>query len=395
MHIGWIMAGADGFGVRQATRGMVGALVRRGVRVTLICLGPGDLRDFESTGAEVLIVGVEDAPWIRKTSFLDNFKQYLDQGLYIHRASRALADKLCGRDLDLLHFRNQNLVGLVGSTARRLGLPSCWHMPNALGEGYLFGINRRLYQFECYFRRVLPIGNSAYTADSFGHWPVRPEILPCGTDPERFNPARVKPFSREEFGLPGEALVFGIFARLVPYKGQELFLRALARIGPQTRPVHLLVLGGPVDGDFARSLVELAQKLGVQDRFHLHPEVEEIERCYDLTDVGVNSRIDAEPHGLSVVESMMMGRPVLVHALGGPQQTVLDGVTGWHMPEATLEGYVAGLERALRDQARWAEMGRAAREHALASYTTQRSAEKFLAILERRFGWAGLVDRGL
>ena len=85
-------------------------------------------------------------------------------------------------------------------------------------------------------------------------------------------------------------------------------------------------------------------------RRHFAGWTKEPERYYDAIDFAVNSRIDPEPFGLSVVEAMLAGRPVLVHALGGPAETVVDGVTGWHVAEATSESFAAGLRRIMQDR---------------------------------------------
>jgi glycosyltransferase involved in cell wall biosynthesis len=102
---------------------------------------------------------------------------------------------------------------------------------------------------------------------------------------------------------------------------------------------------------------------------------------YGLLDVAVNSRIDAEPFGLSVIEAMMMGKPVLVHALGGPAETVIDGRTGWHMPGPRIEDMQAGIARAIGQRAQWGQLGMQARQHALDHFTVTPAARQLNQIL--------------
>jgi glycosyltransferase involved in cell wall biosynthesis len=87
-----------------------------------------------------------------------------------------------------------------------------------------------------------------------------------------------------------------------------------------------------------------------------------------------------------VIEGMLMEKPVLVHALGGPAETVADGVTGWHIKAPTLDRFAAGLDAALSDRNRWTTMGQDARLHALAQYTHRDAARRILAIMSE---WTG------
>jgi glycosyltransferase involved in cell wall biosynthesis len=98
------------------------------------------------------------------------------------------------------------------------------------------------------------------------------------------------------------------------------------------------------------------------------------ERYYGVIDVAVNAYRGAESFGLSVVEAMLCGKPVLAHALGGPAETVLDGVTGWHIREPTVEALRGGVIRALADRSRWATLGAAGRSRAMSEYTLEKQA---------------------
>ena len=160
----------------------------------------------------------------------------------------------------------------------------------------------------------------------------------------------------------------------------------MAQLPPQYANTHLLLLGGPNQGGFADELRALAKRLGLAERLHIVGNVSDPERYYEAIDVAINARIDPEPFGLSVVEAMMMGKPVLVHALGGPAETVLDGQTGWHVHEPTVEGFKAGLLRALGEREKWPAMGAAARQRALEQFSLSRQAKQYVDIVRQRLG---------
>ncbi|HEX8913534.1 MAG TPA: glycosyltransferase family 4 protein, partial [Humisphaera sp.] len=266
--------------------------------------------------------------------------------------------------------------------ARALGVPCFWEMPNVLGDRYPFGLNRRIYQRQCRRFGVVPLSNSAYTGASLGG-PIRARVMHLGVDATRFDPDRVAPVTRAELGIPADAVVLSVVGRLEPQKGQDRVLRAMLTVGADAGapPLHLLLLGGPTDGPFAAELRSIAAAAGAAGRLHLLGTRPDPERYYGATDVAVNARVDAEPYGLSVVEAMMMGRPVLAHALGGPAETVVDGTTGWHVGDPTAEALAAGLRRALADRPRWPRMRQAARAHALAHFTVERQAAFFTGVV--------------
>jgi glycosyltransferase involved in cell wall biosynthesis len=160
----------------------------------------------------------------------------------------------------------------------------------------------------------------------------------------------------------------------------------MAKLPEEYSNAHLLLLGGPADGEFAGELRSLATQLGIASRLHLLGNVPDPERYYGAIDIAINAYLGAESFGLSVVEAMMMGKPVLVHALGGPAETVIDGVTGWHVHEPTVEGFRQGLLRAFGDREKWPGMGAAARERALEHFTLSRQAQQYVKIVRQRLG---------
>ena len=78
-----------------------------------------------------------------------------------------------------------------------------------------------------------------------------------------------------------------------------------------------------------------------------------------------------------------MGTPVLVHALGGPAETVVDGDSGWHCRDPSVGGFERSLRRVIDERAKWAAMGAAARARAMAEYSSEAHAKRYLAIVAR------------
>jgi glycosyltransferase involved in cell wall biosynthesis len=188
--------------------------------------------------------------------------------------------------------------------------------------------------------------------------------------------------ARHSFGIGETAIVVGVLARLHPSKGQALVLEGVIRLVAEGHDVHFVIIGGPARGDYFDGIVRRARESGCQDRIHAVGPIGDVERYYPMLDFSINSRIDPEPFGISIVESMMSERPVLVHALGGPAETVVDGVTGWHYHDATVDGVSAALKRAIADRSRWPAMRVAARAHAIEHFSVNVQASRYMTIVE-------------
>jgi len=381
--MGWIVSAGDQFGIREAAFTMAAALYKMGCKVTIVVLGHGEAAAwFEARRLETISVPAADIPFVHRASLMHTARQFLTLRNMEKQCLPLVRTALQAKVFDLIHFSSQNLIGIAGRLAKERGIPCIWHLANAIGGGYPLSINKLIYQLQCRALGIIPLGNSRFTAQSLGSALVEPRVLYIGVDSSRFNPERVSPVGRSQLGIPEKAIVFGLFARIIPKKGQEIFLKALLSVSDYTSPLHLLLLGGPIEGEFPAQLRRLAASHGSSDRLHMPGVVADTERYYDIIDIGVNARIDPEPFGLSVIESMMMRRPVLVHALGGPAETVIDGVTGWHVPNPSVESFRNGIVRALTDRARWREMGEAGRKHALANYTDDVMAGNYLQLVK-------------
>ena len=382
-RVAWLVIGDEDGGVAQAVSGLICAVRPLGIEPIVISLHDGAFaKDILAAGTEVRTLNVNPLSVLRGgliTKMLLQLKVRRDVGA----VRSVLADVLKASDSQAVHVLWPNIMPLAAMAASDAGIPCFWEMPGVLGK-YPFGVNRRIIQHTLYRWNVTPFANSAYTASTLGDRPVKAQLLYLGADEHRFDPVAVKAVNREELGIPAKAVVLGICARLKREKGQAVILEAMAQLSPAFPDLHLLLLGGLVESEFGNQLRASALRLGLADRLHLVGSVPDPERYYGVIDIAINAYLGAESFGLSVVEAMMMGKPVLVHALGGPAETVVDGQTGWHVHEPTVAGFRAGLLRALGDREKWAAMGAAGRARALQYFSLSRQARQYVEIVRKR-----------
>lgn len=392
----WLVGGEEGYGVAGTTLRMLAELKRRGWETPIVSLSHGSfVTHCEKQGHAVLVLNAGKVNVLRGGLF-DRALDFISNLKFQRKASGAVIAALKEIQPDAVHVRGPTLVGLAGYAATKaVGCPVFWQMPNCISNSYPLGINRWIYQWLCLRYGITVIANSHFTAQTFGRFPVTPEIMHLGVDAVRFSPKSVETITRAKLEVPDEAIVFGVVASLSSAKGQDRVLDAILHLEDTQAPLHLLLVGGPTDSEYAWNLARKAEAAGVGHRVHMVGFAKHPERYYGAIDVAINSRIDAEPFGLSVIEAMSMETPVLVHACGGPAETVIDGKTGWHFHDVSVEGIAAALRRVLQDRKRWDEMGHNARQHVLNGLTAVQEVDRYLNIIGPRIKYHDAVAETL
>jgi glycosyltransferase involved in cell wall biosynthesis len=157
---------------------------------------------------------------------------------------------------------------------------------------------------------------------------------------------------------------FLIVSALVPYKRLEVAMEACARVGARLR----IVGDGP-------GRDELERRAGAHVEFVGRATDEQIRDEY--RQAAALLLPGEEDFGIVPVEAQACGRPVVALGRGGALETVVDGETGVLVPEATVEAFAAGLERAARLSFDPATI----RSHAL-RFSRERHVEQMTAVIE-------------
>lgn len=355
-----MLHGEESWGVRAMVLSLTGQLHREGWETPIAFIGSGDFStECAQLGYTTRIVSDTPAPFVWG-SWSQKLLRY-GSVLREHRGTtKALLRVTEDERPDAIHFIWPQHLAIAGSVARTLSLPALWEMACTIGSGYPLDVNRRVVQHQVRRFNVTALAPSGYVADTLG-MDDNTQIMPHGVDPARFDPSAVPDsITRDDLGISESAVTLGIFARLDPSKGQDRVLEALSRVSLNDREV-VVCLFGSGSMCFEQSLRRLAATLPPKINVRFFGAVDAPERYYGIIDVAINSRIDPEPGGVSVLEAMAMARPILVHALGSPAEAVLDSITGWHVRDPSVEGFRRALARVLADQPRWRRMGLAAR----------------------------------
>jgi D-inositol-3-phosphate glycosyltransferase len=206
----------------------------------------------------------------------------------------------------------------------------------------------------------------------------RISVIPCGVDLTRFCPdgPRADRCERHRIVAVG---------RMVPRKGFDIVIRAMTKIPD----AELLIVGGPDVSELecdpeAGRLSALADELRVADRVRLTGSVSRADMPAILRSADVVACTPwYEPFGIVPVEAMACGVPVLATAVGGMLDTVVDGVTGLHVPPKDPDACAEALTAMLADRTRLARWGAAGRSRAESRYSWDRIAADTLKVYQR------------
>jgi phosphatidylinositol alpha-1,6-mannosyltransferase len=210
----------------------------------------------------------------------------------------------------------------------------------------------------------------------------RVRVVPLGTDPVQFRPGLdPEPLVTRHRLPPGRWLL--TVARLVPHKGIDTAIKALALLAPGHPDLRYAIAG---QGTYRPALESLAREHGMGDRVHFLADVSDgdLPMAYALADVYVGvSRLtarDVEGFGIALLEASASGKPVVAGRSGGMPDAVREGETGLLVDPEDPESVARAIGGLLDDPARGRAMGAAGRKAVESFYNWARVVADLRAI---------------
>jgi Glycosyltransferase len=283
-------------------------------------------------------------------------------------------------------------------TPLRGGRPRVFHarrndeMIQALLLKYLFGCplkiiftstaQRHHSRFSRWLMAKMDVIVSTCNAAAF-YLRVKPQaIVPHGIDPDVYQPRHNKREILNSIGVSTPKCI-GIFGRVRAQKGVDLFVEACLQVLPALPDYSAVIVGaGEVrEREWVSALESKVQAAGLSDRvlFLGEQEFEQVPIIMSaMTLIAALSR--NEGFGLTVLESMSCGVPVIATEAGAWPEIVREGVDGHVIPVGDLLALEDCLNCLLPDEAKLTQMGTQARNRVLERYTVEREATRLVQI---------------
>ncbi len=190
------------------------------------------------------------------------------------------------------------------------------------------------------------------------------------------------PVDRTPVAAPGQKVLLHV-SNFRPVKRVLDVLRIFERVSRETDAVLLMVCEGPERS----SAQALARRLGLQDRLRFLGTQNAIEEIAPLADVFLLPS-ELESFGLSALEAMACGVPVVGSDVGGLPEVVRHAESGYLLPVGDVEGMAARTIEILRCDERRREMGEAARHRVQSLFDAERVVGQYEAVYARVLGKA-------
>lgn len=324
--------GAQG-GVERGTVEMARAIVAAGGRAVVASAGGPLEHQLKRAGAEHVTLPLDSK-----------------NPVVVYKNVGRLIQVIRDNKVDIVHARSRAPAWSAFYAAKRTGahLVTTFHGTYGTSGPLKKAYNAIMTRGE----RVIAI--SAFIAGHirkvYGTPPSRIRTIHRGVDMESFDPAQVSAEReiklatawRLDEGLP----VVMLPGRLTRWKGQAVFLDAIAKLG---RDDIRAVLVGSDQGrtEYRAELESQVQRHGLGGVVRMVDHCDDMPAAYMLSDVVVSASLDPEAFGRVVVEGQAMGRPVVATDHGGARETVLEGETGWLVPPNDVDAMADAIRRVL------------------------------------------------
>ncbi len=178
---------------------------------------------------------------------------------------------------------------------------------------------------------------------------------------------------RKALGLTVDDLVVGMMGRLDRWKGQDVFLRAMALVMEAVPQARGVVIGDPVPYDerYRGALLALRDELGLGTNVRFHPFQQDVPSTMSALDLVVLASTSPEPFGRVLIEAMAAGKPVVATDAGATREIIEDGTHGLLVPAGDAQALAKAIVRILTNPDRAEAMGGKGRERVQSQFGIQ------------------------
>ncbi|MBM3745868.1 MAG: glycosyltransferase family 4 protein [Acidobacteria bacterium] len=218
--------------------------------------------------------------------------------------------------------------------------------------------------------------------------PAKVRVVHDGVDCDCFSPYTRPPRDvRKELGIAENEFLILCVARFVAYKRHDVLAKAVALASGKHPALHLVLIGEPDPGRgeaYHRCMAELRQGelLARTTTLGFQKDVLSFEAAADA----VVLCSEREPLGTVVLESMALGRPIVVAASGGLPEMIQDGVTGLHCAPGSAESLADRLCKLIEEPGLGTTLGQNARQRAVDMFSLEAHGKALAAFYEEALG---------
>ncbi|MDH3335317.1 MAG: glycosyltransferase family 4 protein [Rhodospirillaceae bacterium] len=253
-------------------------------------------------------------------------------------------------NIDLVHARSRAPAWSAYRACKKTGIPFVTTFHGTYGaKGEL---KRSYNKVMTKGERVIAISSfiAGHLKRIYGVAADRIRVIHRGVDIATFDPAKVSAERvvqlasawRLEEGLP----VVMLPGRLTRWKGQSIFIQAVARLG--RKDIRCVLVGSDQGrSGYRKELEKQISKLDLDGVVRIVDNCDDMPAAYMLADVVISASTDPEAFGRIVTEAQALGRPIIAPDHGGARETIIEGETGWLVEPGNEEQLAKAIGHAL------------------------------------------------
>lgn len=349
---------------------LIDAMEAKGWRVTSVCSEGSDAEEMRNDGYVITTI-----PISRNLNPISHLRSIVTLARYFRREK-----------FDVLHVHTP-IAGIVGRIAGGIaGIP----IVIFTAHGFYFHESMPFLKRKFHIALEWTLGGltdflftvseeDAATAAKLNIMPTDYIlVIGNGVNGKRFNPGAVPNVIevRASLSIPEDAFVIGFIGRMVQEKGIAELLQAAEEIARQHNHVYFLLVGDRLASDHNASIEEnlrvAAECLGKKlISTGLREDIPQLLAAMDV--FCLPSYREGLP--VSIIEAMMMAKPVVATNIRGSREEVVDGETGFLVPARDADALALALERCVTDPEMTHKMGAAGRVRALRLYEEKKNIQ--------------------
>ncbi len=171
-------------------------------------------------------------------------------------------------------------------------------------------------------------------------------------DPKKFEPLAKTTRLVCEFGFSDKDIIITNIARISRWKGQHIFLKAIAEVRKLYPNVKALVVGpsetGVGDPVYMEELKKLSHHLGINGAVIFTGNRNDIPEILSITDIVTHTSIEPEPQGLVIIEALLAGKPIIVSDAGGAAELIVNDQGGCKIEPGSVAELSIAIKRYVR-----------------------------------------------
>ncbi|MBN8827279.1 MAG: glycosyltransferase family 4 protein [Sphingobacteriia bacterium] len=300
----------------------------------------------------------------------------------IYRNIKKIKQVIIENEVDLVHARSRAPAWSCFKACSELNIPFITTFHGSYSQNF----------FKKHYNKVMTLGKvviavSDYISEYINkHFPKAKDkiiIIHRGVDTEHFNATKIPPQRLENaiINLNIKNIqdpkhrnkpIIVLPARITRWKGQNLFIEALAKL--ENKEFHAVILGDTKHHErYYKELNELVIKNDLSKQVNFASHLHDMPAVYAVSDIIIVPSLRPEAFGRVVIEAQSMEKIVIASNIGGARETIIDKETGFLFEPGSVESLAKTLEEVLhmskdeKDRIR-----KNAREHVIENFSLEK-----------------------